>query len=181
VDWDVAIARGLLRLDCIAFEDEAATPVRAFEAAARLLGEAHGVNAPALVQRLVAREARGSSVVACGIAIPHADSWGITRPQAAYLRSKRPLEFLQTAGREPVHDMLVLVAPRPATAIYTHMLKHYHTLAASARFRAALHACASAEELWKLMRENEWNRERDAARTLLTARLRDKVPTAGNS
>ena len=76
---------------------------------------------------------------------------------------------------------IVLVAPRPATAVYSHMLHHYRRLAGTAAFRAKLGACADEAAVWQLMREHEWNRESAAQRALLTQRLRGRAASAGKS
>src|SRR5690606_6240548 len=114
----------------------------------------------ALLERLWRRERRGSTVLGQGMAIPHADMWGLMRPHAAFVRLQRPCLF----HRSPVQHLLVLVAPRPALAIDRSMLQYYSKLLLDPDFRARLDAAAGATALWHALREAEWPRDAQATR-----------------
>lgn len=159
VDQEVNVGRGLLRLDCVLAGSEAATPQDVFACAARALQAAHGINAETLVQRLCVREGKGSTALGGGLALPHAATWGLTRPHAAFVRSVRPITFFPTRDQRPVHDVLVLAVPRPATALHHAMLHHYEMLLTDASFREQLRAAQDAAAIWRLFREREWDRE----------------------
>jgi PTS system nitrogen regulatory IIA component len=183
VDEPFNAGRGLLHLDCVLTDADIATPVEAFEVAARMLAAAHGLDARALADRLCQREGRGSTALGNGIALPHADAWGTSRPHAAFVRSLRPLGFFPTIDREPVHEVLVLVAPRPATGLHHMMLQHYRALAGDAGFRASLRDCADPEAIWRLFREHEWNRDprRDDAALRRKSKRRPAAPPIASS
>lgn len=181
MDWEVAVDRGLLRMDCIAEPADIVAPADAFAIAAGLLARAHGIDAPALARRLAAREARRSTVVGGGVAMPHADAWGLTRPQAAFVRSSRPMAFVHAPDGEPLHAVLVLVAPRPATGVYALMLQHYHVLVRDAAFRARLAAARDRAAVWQLFREHEWNRDPGVRNRFLTTSLQPRRRTKGLS
>ncbi|TWO65522.1 PTS sugar transporter subunit IIA [Caenimonas sedimenti] len=169
MNWQATINRGLLRQECIVCDAAVATTAQAFQLAAATLSEAHGVDALQLVRRLCAREGRRSTVVGDGIATPHADAWGLTRPQAAFVRSTAPIDFLGTIDGVAVHEVLVLVAPRPATGVHSAMLQHYRALLRSPGFRDRLRAAREPLLLWRLFREHEWSSEPASSRDTLQA------------
>ena len=154
---EITFDRSLLNPACVLMDVDITSPQEAFQLAADALHSAHGINAATLVRRLSLREGRGSTAVGSGIAIPHADSWGLTKPRAAFVRSTRAMGFFQMKDERPVREVLILVAPRPAMAIHHSMLSHYHALLGNIEFREQLQACVHARQVWKLFRENEWN------------------------
>ena len=177
MDWEVNVGKGLLHLDCVVAQSEVTSPQEAFARVAQALQSAHGIAAASLVERLCLREGKGSTAMGHGFALPHAATWGLTSPHAAYLRSARPIAFFHTSDNLPVHDMLVLVVPRPATALHHAMLQHYEAMLARPDFRAQLVEAQDAPGIWRLFREHEWDREprprkavRRPAKLLLTPR-----------
>ena len=159
VDEPLNSQRALLHLDCVLPDLTIRTPMQAFGIAAQALAAVHGIGGEALAQRLSHREGRGSTALGAGVAMPHADAWGTTRPLAAYIRSSIPIDFFPTVDRGPVHDVLVLVAPRPATGVHHQMLLHYRALLTDPDFQARLHECEDRQAIWQLWREREWNRD----------------------
>ena len=159
VDEQINPGRGLLHLNCVLVGLAIRTPMEAFDAAAHALSTAHGIDATALAWRLARREGRGSTALGAGAAMPHADTFGTTRPHAAFIRSVLPIDFFPTVDQTPVHDVLVLVAPRPATAVHHQMLSHYRALFADKDFHTRLRECEDREAIWHLWREREWNRD----------------------
>lgn len=175
VDREVGLGRGLLHLECILMDIAARELRDALAAAAHALGRVHGIAPDALCERLCNREARRSSALGDGIALPHADMWGTTRPRAAYVRLAAPLQFGEGRTKREVQDLLVLVAPRPATAIHHAMLQHYRRLLEDADFLRRLRACPDAAEVWWLLREHEWSPEAPRGRAV---KRRDTSPLA---
>lgn len=159
VEPEVGMGRGLLHLPCILMGAQASEPRDALAAAATAIAQVHRVPAAPLCERLLAREARRSSARPGGVALPHVDMWGTTRARAAFVRLAAPLVFGAGRNAREVQDLLVLVAPRPATAIHHAMLLHYRRLLHDQDFLARLRACTSAPEVWWLFREHEWSLE----------------------
>lgn len=147
--------RGLLQLDCVLLNSAARSPQEAFDEAAFLLGAAHGLRVDAFAERLAAREVRASTALGGGIAIPHADSFTITRPRAAFVRSRHSMGFVSTPDGAPVREVFVLAAPRPAMALHREMLLHYRALLTNAAFLTRLRTASEREQVWRLFREHE--------------------------
>lgn len=76
------------------------------ELARRVAGDA-GLQAPAVLEALNARERLGSTGVGQGIAIPHARVEGLDQPVALFARLEQPIEFAAIDERKV--DLIVLL------------------------------------------------------------------------
>ncbi len=147
--------KNLLAPECIALDLPLGSVEHSMEEAARVFHQGHGLRRSDVVQRLLKRERRQSTGLGYGIALPHADVHGLTRPVAAFLRARQPIPF-QAPDRQPVRDLLVLLVPRPATAGHFELLSHYRRLLAQEPFRQRLAGCADGAGVWRLFEQNEW-------------------------
>ncbi len=147
--------KNLLAPECIALDLPVAHAEQAMEEAGKLFHAVHGLRRQDVTQRLWRRERRPSTALGYGVALPHADVHGLTRPVAAFLRSRQPLPF-EAPDRQPVRDLLVLLVPRPATAVHFELLSHYLRLLGQAGFRDRLAACADQSAVWRLFEQHEW-------------------------
>ena len=144
--------------DCVV-EHAAADSKRAVlgvvaEAAARRFG----LPAADILERLVAREAQGSTGVGNGVALPHAALPGLDRMRAVFARLKQPAPF-DAVDDEPVNLVFALFAPAPAANAPpgASSAEHLRALAKAARLlrgrdlRQALRQARSADALYALL------------------------------
>lgn len=160
MDLDVVGRKGLLHLQCVLASSAATTAEGALAQAAAALHAAHAIDPAALLERLARRERRGSTVLGKGVALPHADMYKLSRPQAAFVRMQRPC----LVHRSLVSYFFVLVAPRPALAVDRAMLQYYSRLLLDPDFQQRLERAFGATDLWRAFREAEWPRDASAAR-----------------
>ncbi len=90
-------------------------------AIAEQLSAVHGLDKPAILERLEEREALGSTGFGRGVAIPHCRSDQVKRPVLAVLRLERPVDFA-AADAMPVNLIFGLVSPENAGATHLHAL-----------------------------------------------------------
>ena len=122
---------------------EAATKERAFEHIARFIALRHGLCAASVHASLVEREKIGSTALGFGIAIPHARIKGLSRPIAAFVRTKFPLWF-GAPDDKPVSDMLVLLVPQEVTDEHLQLLATAAQMFSDRGFRESLRVGADA-------------------------------------
>lgn len=84
------------------------------------------LDAEAVLQELLKREALGSTGVGAGAAIPHARIAGLSAPVGAFARLRKPMNFESIDG-QPVDLVFLLLAPATASG------DHLKILAAVAR------------------------------------------------
>ncbi len=122
------------------------TKNQALEEIARFVGARHELRGGMLRASLVERERIGSTARCYGVAIPHARVKGVSRPIAAFVRTKIPIPFDAPDGK-PVGDMLVLVVPQHATEAHLQLLAQAAEMFSDNAFRGDLGACADAAEI----------------------------------
>jgi PTS system nitrogen regulatory IIA component len=144
---------GVLSLECISLDAPASSPEALFQCVGRLVAAAHGLKGGDVADRLLRRESRRSTGLGYGIALPHADAHGLSRPVAAFVRLRKPIAFDAPDGR-PVTDVLALLVPRPATAGHHDLLARYTRLLTRPEFRRSLERCADATSIWRLFDEH---------------------------
>lgn len=147
--------KNLLAPACIAVDAPVAGREQALHELARLLADGYGLRHADVASRLWRREHRQSTGLGYGVALPHADVAGLSRPVAAFLRVRHPIAF-DAPDRQPVRDLLALLVPRPATAGHFELLSHYRRLMAQTTFRERLEACSDEAGLWRLFEQHEW-------------------------
>lgn len=179
MDLDVVGRKGLLHLQCVLASSAATTAEAALEQAAAALHAAHGIDPAALLERLARRESRGSTVLGKGVALPHADMYRLSRPQAAFVRMQRPC----LVHRSLVSYFFVLVVPRPALAVDRAMLQYYSRMLLEPELQQRLEGAFGATDLWRAFREVEWTRGASAVRTRIKSggTYESLTPGSGNA
>jgi PTS system nitrogen regulatory IIA component len=109
----------ILTPDDILLDVDLPTKSRAFEEIARFVAARHALVGANVLASLATREEIGSTGLGCGVAVPHARVEGLSRPIAAFARTRFPIPFDAPDGK-PVSDMFALLVPRHATE--THLL-----------------------------------------------------------
>ena len=107
-----------------------------------------------MVQVLMERESLGSTGIGQGVAIPHAKSAAVKDQVAALAISRRGIDFDALDG-EPVYIIFLLVAPADAAGNHLKALAKISRLLKDKFFRQALRDAKSAEEILKIIREED--------------------------
>lgn len=128
----------------------ASSRTRVFDIAAKLFAETLGLDSAVICDSLLARERLGSTGLGAGVAIPHARIQGLSTPTAAVLQLRQPVAF-QSPDQAPVSLMFFLLVPESATQEHLQLLSAIATLLSDDRRREAMKACASADELRRLL------------------------------
>ena len=107
-----------------------------------------------MVQTLMERESLGSTGIGQGVAIPHAKTGAVKEQVAALGISRRGVVFEALDG-EPVHILFLLIAPNDAAGNHLKALAKISRLLKDKFFRQALRDAKSAEEIIKIIREED--------------------------
>lgn len=110
------------------------------DVAARVLG----VDADAVLDGLLEREAAGSTGVGHGVAIPHARIDGIERVRAIFVRLETPVAF-GSVDDKPVDLLVALLAPRDASAQHLRALARVSRMMRQPELREQLRQARSAD------------------------------------
>lgn len=105
----------------ILLDVDVSTKKQAFEELGRLWEKRYGLPRAQVVQRLIAREALGSTGLGLGIALPHARIKDLPQPVAAFVRLKLPIPF-DAPDLKPVSQMVILLVPERATEHHLQVL-----------------------------------------------------------
>ncbi|MBK8575844.1 MAG: PTS sugar transporter subunit IIA [Elusimicrobia bacterium] len=111
-------------------------------------------DAKSMVNILLEREALGSTGIGQGVAIPHGKSPSVKTQAAALGISKRGMDFDSLDG-EPVHIVFLLIAPPDAAGNHLKALAKVSRLLKDKFFRQALKDSKSADEILKIIREED--------------------------
>jgi mannitol/fructose-specific phosphotransferase system IIA component (Ntr-type) len=111
-----------LQEDCILCNIEAATRDQAIDL---LVGVLHrkldGFDRTEAVQEVLARERQAPTVLAEGLALPHARLAGLTRPTLALATSQPGIDF-EAVGEEPVHVIVLILTPKDDPGAYLRLM-----------------------------------------------------------
>jgi PTS system nitrogen regulatory IIA component len=110
------------------------------DVAARVLG----VDADAVLDGLMEREAAGSTGVGHGVAIPHARVDGIERVRAIFVRLETPVAF-GSVDDKPVDLLVALLAPRDASAQHLRALARVSRMMRQPELREQLRQARSVD------------------------------------
>lgn len=108
----------------------------------------------AVVAALLEREKLGSTGIGQGIAIPHCRCAGAPGLVAALGVSKRGVDF-ESLDREPVYLIFLLVSPLESSPQHLKALASISRLLKDKFFRQALKEAKSAQEVEKVIREED--------------------------
>ena len=129
---------------------DAPTKSRALHEAARFIATRHGLNKTDIHSSLAAREKVGSTGLGFGIAIPHARVSGLSRPIAAFVRMKSPIDF-GAPDEKPVSDMLVLLVPPEVADEHLQLLAGVAEMFSDRNLRERLRTRADAAAVHALL------------------------------
>lgn len=108
-----------------------------------------GPSAAEVGERLLRREARRTTVIGHGIALPHAQIPKLRAPVAAYLRPLQPIAMSDGSG-PPVRDILALLVPKPAAVPHFELLDRLAQLLRDPTLGGELARCRSADDVCHL-------------------------------
>lgn len=100
------------------------------------------------------REAKGSTGLGEGIAIPHAKSAGCVRPGLATMVVKEGVDFESIDGK-PVKLIFLIASPRQASDAHLDVLARLSTLLIDEKFRQDLMSCETVEQFLSLIDKAE--------------------------
>lgn len=111
-------------------------------------------NPTTIVKVLMEREELGSTGIGQGIAIPHGKSDTVNKIVAAFGISKKGIDFDALDG-EPVYLLFLLVAPPDSAGAHLKALAKISRLLKDKFFRQALREAKTAEEVIKIIKEED--------------------------
>lgn len=144
--------KDLLSLDRIVLNASITSKQHAFEEIGRLVYARRGPKPEEIASRLWKRESRSSTAQGYGIALPHAQVKGLSKPVAAFLRPTEPIAFDAPDGI-PVAQICALLVPKPATAEHFDLLTQLTLMFSDRRFRQMLGQCNAALGVWQLFEQ----------------------------
>ncbi len=112
-----------------------------------------GLEERRLFDRLIEREALGSTGIGGGIAIPHGRMPALTMPRGVFARLAQPIAF-DSIDERPVDIVFLLVAPEGAGADHLKALARVSRLLRDRSLVDKLRATESAEALYALLVES---------------------------
>ncbi|HEY5765398.1 MAG TPA: PTS sugar transporter subunit IIA [Candidatus Deferrimicrobiaceae bacterium] len=107
-----------------------------------------------LTSILMERESLGSTGIGDGVAIPHGKVAGIERLVAAFGRSRKGVQFHSLDGK-PAHLFFVIMAPEYSAGMHLKALARISRLLKDERFRRSLLEAADADELRRILQEED--------------------------
>ncbi|ACG76595.1 PTS system, nitrogen regulatory IIA component ptsN [Phenylobacterium zucineum HLK1] len=116
------------------------------EIAARKLG----LEAGAVLDALLEREAAGSTGVGYGVAAPHARLEGLDRMRGVFVRLEQPVDF-DAVDDQPVDLVFALFAPKDAGADHLRALARVSRLLRQAEAREQLRQARTADAVYALL------------------------------
>ncbi len=128
----------------------AADKANILEKLSALFASAWDLDAEMVLESLDERERLGSTGFGRGVAIPHARIPGISRPVAALLRLKHPVDF-NAADRLPVDLVFGLLFPENSGAGHLHALAAISRLVRDEEIRDALGDAPDEEAIYGLL------------------------------
>ncbi len=112
------------------------------------------LSAPSLTAILMERESLGSTGLGDGVAIPHGKVPGLDRLAAVVARSRAGVQFHSLDGR-PAHLFFLILAPEQSAGMHLKALARISRLLKDARFRQSLLDARDADDLRRILREED--------------------------
>ena len=140
----------ILPLQNVVLDVEATSKKRAFEQAALLFENHHGVARTAVFQSLIGRERLGSTALGHNMAVPHGRIKGLKEPIAAFYRLAEPVRFDPSDGRQ-ASLLFFLLVPDAATQMHLDLLAEIARMASNAELRESLTTQTDPERVHELL------------------------------
>ena len=112
------------------------------------------LSADSLTDILMEREGLGSTGIGDGVAIPHGKVSGIDRLVAAFGRSRNGVQFHSLDG-QPAYLFFLIVAPEFSAGMHLKALARISRLLKNERFRRSLIEAGDAEDLRRILHEED--------------------------
>src|SRR5690348_8496502 len=119
-----------------------------------LAGNKELTNAKAVLDSVLDREATRTTGIGNGLAIPHGKCNGTDHLVMAIGRPATPIDFQAIDGR-PVNLIWLLTSPPDKTGPHIHALARISRLMTIEKFRAALAAATSGQEVFDIIKKQE--------------------------
>jgi len=124
------------------------------ELARPLANKYRDLDIAAITAVLAERERLGSTAIGDGIAIPHGKMPGVMQILGTFGRHRKGVDFDSLDGR-PTHLFFVLVAPEDSTSQHLKALARVSRLFKDGSFRERLITAKDAEEIFRLIVEED--------------------------
>ena len=112
------------------------------------------LSAQSLTSILMERESLGSTGIGDGVAIPHGKVPGLTGLLAVFGRSRAGVQFHSLDGK-PAHLFFLVVAPEQSAGMHLKALARISRLLKDARFRRSLLDARDADDLRRVLQEED--------------------------
>ncbi|MBV8056759.1 MAG: PTS sugar transporter subunit IIA [Deltaproteobacteria bacterium] len=145
----------ILSADMVVPEVEGTTKPQVLRELARPLATKYRELDPAAISAVLAeRERLGSTAIGDGIAIPHGKIASVKQILGTFGRHRHGVDFESLDGR-PTHLFFVLVAPEDSTSLHLKALARVSRLFKDGSFRERLMTAKDAEEIFRLIVEED--------------------------
>lgn len=124
------------------------------ELAEVIAGIVPALTAEKLTGILMEREGLGSTGIGDGVAIPHGKVPGIDHLVAAFGRSRKGVQFHSLDGK-PAHLFFLIAAPELSAGMHLKALARISRLLKDERFRRSLLDAEDADDLRRILREED--------------------------
>jgi fructose-specific phosphotransferase system IIA component len=111
-------------------------------------------DAKPVLAAVLERESTRTTGIGNGLAIPHGKAAGMTQLVMAIGKPKQPIDFQSIDGK-PVSIIWLLCSPPDQTGPHIHALARVSRLMTLDKFRAALNAAHTAQEIYDIVVQQE--------------------------
>ncbi|VGO19452.1 PTS sugar transporter subunit IIA [Pontiella sulfatireligans] len=142
-----------LQQDCILCHVDAESRDKAIDLLVETLcSKIDGVDRGAAVQAVVERERQAPTVLAEGLALPHARLDGLVKPMLALATSHEGIDF-EAVGEEPVHVVVLILTPKDDPGAYLRLMASLSKMLAAPHMITRLAAAGTAREVFGILTE----------------------------
>ncbi|MGE4339870.1 MAG: PTS sugar transporter subunit IIA [Pigmentiphaga sp.] len=148
----MSLISSILPVSNIVLDLPATSKKRAFEHAALIFENHHGLARLTVFDSLFARERLGSTALGYGVAVPHGRIKGLDQPVATFIRLAQPVPFDAPDG-QPVRVLMFLLVPEVATQQHLEILAELAHMLSSKDLRQALLDAGTPEAVHAILHE----------------------------
>lgn len=146
----MSLISSILPVSNIVLDLPATSKKRAFEHAALLFENHHGLARLTVFDSLFARERLGSTALGHGVAVPHGRIKGLEQPVATFIRLAQPVPFDAPDG-QPVRILMFLLVPEVATQQHLEILAELAHMLSSKDLRNGLLQADSPDKIHAIL------------------------------